>query len=93
VAATLLRISWDAAHPIMECAVERGLAERSLDGLRYVGIDEESFGRGQDYVSVMMDQESSRVIEEVSFRAPESANILWEAQSHEQSSKTQAVSM
>jgi hypothetical protein len=31
----------------MQRAVQRGLAKRDNDGLRYVGIDEKSFGHGQ----------------------------------------------
>ncbi len=59
-AAALLGLSWDAAHEIMKRAVERGLAKRDLEGIRYVGIDEKSFGKGQDYVSVMTDPKASR---------------------------------
>jgi transposase len=92
-AAALLGIGWDAAHTIMERAVQRGLAERTLDGLRYVGIDEKSFGRGQDYVSVMTDQEGSRVIEVVPGRTEKSADLLWKALSKDQRAEIQAVSI
>ncbi|MFM7921652.1 MAG: helix-turn-helix domain-containing protein, partial [Planctomycetaceae bacterium] len=55
-AAALLRgIDWSTAQVIMKRAVERGLHRRSLDEVRHVGIDEKSFGAGQDYVSVMTD--------------------------------------
>ena len=79
-------------------AVARGLAERTLDGLRYVGIDEKSFGRGQDYVSVMTDQEVSRVIEVVPGRTEESTDSLWKSSlwkslSDEQRAQIQAVSI
>ena len=56
-AADLLGLGWDSTHAIMQRAVRRGLAVRELDGIRYVGIDEKSFGRGQDYVSAMTDRE------------------------------------
>ncbi len=59
-AAALLGLSWDAAHEIMKRAVERGLAKRDLEAFAYVGIDEKSFGKGQDYVSVMTDPKASR---------------------------------
>lgn len=54
-AALLLGIDWSTAQVIMKRAVERGLQRRSLDEVRHVGIDEKSFGAGQDYVSVMTD--------------------------------------
>ena len=52
-AAQLLGLSWDAAHRILEAAVERGLQRRDAEPVPNVGIDEKSFGRGHDYVSVM----------------------------------------
>jgi transposase len=92
-AARLLGLGWDATQTIMGRAVERGLAERTLHGLRYVGIDEKSFGRGQDYVSVMTDQEVSRVIEVVPGRTEESTDSLWKSLSDEQRAEIQAVSI
>jgi transposase len=92
-AALLLGLGWDSTHTIMQRAVERGLAVRELDGLRYVGIDEKSFGRGQDYVSVMTDPEESRVLEVVPGRTEEAANLLWNSLSQEQREGLEAVSI
>lgn len=58
-AAQLLRIDWSTAQEIMKRAVERDLQRRSVDDVRHVGIDEKSFGKGQDYVSVMTDLDAS----------------------------------
>ena len=55
--AELLRISWDTAHKIMGRAVDRGMDERESTPIKYVGIDEKSFGKGQDYISTMVDIE------------------------------------
>ena len=92
-AAELLRLGWSSAHTIMQRAVERGLLVRELDGIRYVGIDEKSFGRGQDYVSVMTDPESSRVIDVVEERTEEAANTLWKSLSETQRATVEAVSI
>tara|TARA_B100000809_G_scaffold228073_1_gene240839 strand:+ start:89 stop:802 length:714 start_codon:yes stop_codon:yes gene_type:complete len=59
----LLEISWGCAQGIMDRAVARGLIERSLDEVTHVGLDEKSFRRGQDYVSVMTDIDGSRVLD------------------------------
>lgn len=48
--AGLLRLDWHSAPQIMERAVERGLKRRKMETVRLVGIDEKSFGRGQDDV-------------------------------------------
>lgn len=77
-AAKLLGLSWDQVHAIMERAVERGLERRELGGLRYVGLDEKSFGSGQSYISVMSDLEGSRVLEVTDGNDKESVAILWE---------------
>jgi transposase len=92
-AAALLGLSWDAAHEIMKRAVERGLEKRNLEGIRYVGIDEKSFGKGQDYVSVMTDPKASRVIEVAEGRTEESAGILWNSLTDEQKKQIAAVSI
>jgi len=63
----LLRLDWSSAQRIMERAVARGLERRQLEGLRHVGVDEKSFGRGQNYISVLVDLEAEapRVLEVV----------------------------
>jgi transposase len=92
-AAMLLRIDWQAAHGIMERAVERGLKERRTDEVVYVGIDEKSFGGGQDYVSVMVDLEGSRVLEVAEERTEEAAEKLWKTLPEEQRKQVRAVAM
>ena len=72
----LLGLSWDQLHRIMERAVERGLERRDLEGLRYLGLDEKSFGKGQSYVSVMNDLDKARVLEVMEGRDQEAGAIL-----------------
>ena len=75
-AATLLGLSWNCVHTIMKRAVQRGLQRRSVDEVTYLGIDEKSFGRGQDYVSIMTDLTASRVLEVAAGRDEKSAKEL-----------------
>ncbi len=77
-AARLLGLSWEQVHGIMARAVERGIERRDLTGLRYVGLDEKSFGAGQSYISVMSDLEGSRVLEVTDGNDAQSAGVLWE---------------
>lgn len=90
-AAELLRLSWDTAHSIMDRAVQRGLHRRSEEPVRYVGIDEKSFGRAQNYVSLMVDIDRSRVIEVAKDRSAESCDQLWESLTESQKSGVSAV--
>ena len=89
----LLDLHWSAAHRIMERAVERGLSRRSLEGVRHVGLDEKSFGRGQSYVSVMTDIEGHRVLEVEPGRDTASAAALWRCLPPEQRAGVEAAAM
>jgi transposase len=76
-AAALLELDWQTAHGIMQRAVQRGLARRSVEAVRHVGLDEKNFGKGQSYVSVLTDLDGSRVLEVVEDRTEEAADKLW----------------
>ena len=92
-AAQLLGLSWESAHTILHRAVVRGMERRELSGLKYVGLDEKSFRKGQDYVSVMTDTTGSRVIEVSEGRSSESADLLWKSLTKREQESLQAVSM
>ena len=92
-AALLLGIGWDALHDIMQRAVQRGLARRQTDEVRNLGIDEKSFGRGQDYVSLLTDLDGQRVLEIVPGRDAQAAGKLWKTLPAPQLSKIEAVAM
>lgn len=92
-AATLLSIDWSTAQQIMKRAVERGLQRRSLDDVQHIGIDEKSFGKGHDYVSVMTDIDGSRVLEVAPERTIEACDQLWKTLPDEQKTQVNAVCM
>jgi transposase len=92
-AAVLLDLDWQTTHGIMQRAVKRGLKRRSLEEVRHVGIDEKSFGRGQDYVSVMTDLDESRVLEVVKDRTQEAADALWNSLPKAQREQVLGVAM
>jgi transposase len=91
-AAALLGLDWQTAHAIMQRAVERGLARRSVDQLQNVGLDEKSFGSGHSYVTVMTDLDEHRVLDVAEDRTQAAADSLWNALPAEQRQKVQAVS-
>jgi transposase len=92
-ACELLGLSWQAAHQIMERAVERGLDARVLEGLRIVGMDEKSFLSGQSYASLLyeVDPENSRVLEVMMDRDGDAAELLWETLPQEVREAIEAV--
>lgn len=89
----LLRLSWDQVQAIQERAVERGLARRNLDSLQYVGLDEKSFGRGQDYISVLGDLPGGRILEVAPGRDEAAADALWQTLPESQRARLKAVAV
>jgi transposase len=92
-AAELLGLSWDATHRIMVAAVDRGLERRETDNVAHVGVDEKSFGRGHDYVSILTDTDQSRVLEVVPERTIAACDQLWKTLTKQQLEQIQSVSM
>jgi transposase len=75
-AARLLNLNWHQLQSIMDKAVARGLERRTADEISWVGMDEKSFRRGHNYISVINDLENMRVLEVVEGREGKAANEL-----------------
>lgn len=50
-----LSLSWNAIDGIMQRAVKRGLRRRRTVPVMHIGVDETSFRKGHDYVTVVSD--------------------------------------
>src|SRR5262249_34508510 len=57
-----LRLSWDEVDGIQFRAVNRGLARRKLEAPRRIGVDETSFQKRHEYVTVISDLDRARVV-------------------------------
>lgn len=57
-----LGLSWDEGRGIMERAVRRGLQRRTADPVAHLGIDEKSFLKRHQYVSVVVDLDQPRIL-------------------------------
>lgn len=88
-----LRISWDEADGIMGRAVERGLAWRTLEPPRYVGVDETSFQKRHEYVTVASDLEGARVLYVGDDRGQEALDGFWRSWTPAQRARVEAVAM
>ncbi len=89
----ILKLNWHTIQEIVERAVERGLLRRSTEAVTLVGMDEKSFGRGQDYVSLMTDLKGKRVLDVVKDRDTPSALKLWDSLPESQRQRVEAVAM
>jgi transposase len=92
-AAKLLKLSWDEINGIMKRAVDRGLQKRSLEDIRYLGIDEKSFLKSQSYGTVLSDIENSRVLDVVQNRDTEAVKGVFSCLNTKQLGSVLAISM
>jgi transposase len=77
----------------MERAVARGIERRRTDQVKAVGLDEKSFGAGQDYVSIITDLDEARVLDVVPGNDTQSGCELWRTLPSEQREKVEAAAM
>lgn len=93
-AAEILRIDFKVLHHIMEKAVNRGLADREDQEIKYIGLDEKSMRRGHTYLTVLSDTEENRVIDVGESRTKNTAkSLLNNSLTSKQKQSVEAVSM
>ncbi len=88
-----LRISWAQADGIMQRAVARGLARRKVEAPRHAGVDETSFQKRHEYVTVVSDLERSTVVHVADDRGRAALDGFWTTLTPEQRGQVEAVSM
>jgi transposase len=92
-ASRLLRLSWEETWHLMERAVERGLRRKPARITAYIGVDEKSAGKGQDYITVVCDLERGTVEHLADERRQASLDSYFEQLTSEQREAIQAVAM
>ena len=91
--AKYLRVSWDEAASIQERAVRRGLKRRAFEPAKYVGVDETSFQKRHEYVTLASDLERGRVLYVGDDRTQASLDAFWLGLSREHLLAIEAVAM
>lgn len=94
--AELMRCSFNIINRIMHISTERGLKRRNLSYLSFdhLSIDEKSFKKGHEYVSVLSHPTSGCVIDVSEGRTMESAtNLLDKTLSEYQQNQVRTISM
>jgi transposase len=69
--AELMHLSWDEVSGIQERAVKRGLKRRKQTVVKQIGIDETSFQKHHEYVTVILDRERDIVLDVLDDRKAE----------------------
>lgn len=92
-----LGLSWDEAEGIMQRAVRRGLIRRAAEGastpVTRIGIDEKSFLKRHQYVSIVVDLERTRVLHVADDRKAESLVPYFEGLSAAERAGITAIAM
>jgi transposase len=91
--AALLRLTWDEADGIFRRAVARGLARRPREPVAVVGVDETSFQKRHEYVTVVADLARGRVLWVGDHRRQETLAAFWETVPPEERDGLEAVVM
>lgn len=94
-AAQLARTTFDVVNSIMHKAVKIGLSRRDLSGsVTSIGLDEKSYQRGHDYVTVMFDHTQDCVLDVCHGRDSESVSrMLNQVLADEDLQKVETVTM
>jgi transposase len=86
-------LSWNAIDCILTWVVARGLARCEAEKPKHLGIDETSFRKRHDYVTVVSDQEQGHVIHVASGRNKKAVVDYYISLSEEQKAGIESVSM
>lgn len=86
-------LSWNAVDGIMQRSVQRGLKRREAQTSTRLSVDETSFQKGHEYVTVVSDQESGHVLYVADDRTRKTLENYYTELSAEQRSAIQCVAM
>jgi len=86
-----LRLGWNAVAGIMDRAVRRGLARRETSPLRDIGVDEVSFRKRHDYLTIVSTE--GRVLYAAEGRRKTSLSAFYEGVETSQLAGLRSVSM
>ncbi len=84
-------MSWDEVNGVMQRAVRRGLKRRKLDPPTRIGVDETSFAKRYEYVTVVSDLDSSTVLHVSDDRKKESLDGFFTSLSPEELARLEVV--
>lgn len=88
-----LELSWNAIDRIMQRAVRRGLQRRVSAQPERIGVDETSFRKRHEYVTVVSDQDGGTVLHVADDRNQGSLRSYYDTLSEEQKAAIESVSM
>lgn len=88
-----MKLSWNAIDGIMSRAVARGLARREVESPKHLGVDETSFRKRHDYVTIVSDQAEGNVLHVALGRHKKDLTDYYASLTEEQLATIESVSM
>jgi transposase len=88
-----LELTWEQVDGIMQRAVRRGLTRRRQEVVSRMGVDEKSFQKRHEYVTVVCDLDQGRVLYVGDDRKRETLDAFYQSLSAEQLCGIEAVAM
>ena len=88
-----LRLSWNAVDGIMQRAVKRGLSRRAELSPRRLSVDETSYRKGHDYVTLVTDQDQAVILHVADDRNTDSLAAFYAQLSKTQKDGIESVCM
>ena len=89
----LMRIAWETVGNIVERVVADTLDLGRLDGLRFIGVDEVSYGADHKFLTCVADHERGRIAWAAEGRNAASLQAFFDGLTDEQEASIQAVSI
>jgi transposase len=87
-----LELSWGAIDGIKKRAVQRGENRRRKVTVKNIGIDETSFQKGHDYITVLLDKDNHRVLATLDGRKSETVLEWFKTQNIVDLSQLESIS-
>jgi transposase len=89
----LMRISWHTVGPIIQRVIPRHRDSDPLDGLTHIGVDELSYRRHHEYVTVIVDHMRGGVVWARPGKNAETLNAFFEELGPERCAQLEAVTL
>ena len=89
----LLRVAWETVHAVVMRVVDEHLDDSRLDNLFNLGVDEISYKRGHQYLTVVADHDTGRVVWVAKGRNQAALTSFFEALGQDRCQQVKAISM
>lgn len=88
-----MKISWDEVDGILQRAVKRGINRRERIIVRNLGIDETSYRKRHQYVTILYDKDRNSILDVIDEHTAEALDTWFKSQKHCDLTQLESISM